>query len=87
MQITKIGSQVEKNPLRVSSFKRAKVMVLVVDFKPINFDLNLSKSNVIGYYRVSGRGQTYNDWCWTEWGKQDAKTTCDRIKRKLYRIL
>lgn len=66
MRITKIGSQVEQNPLRVSSFKRTKVMVLVVDFKPINFDLNLSKSNIVGCYRVSGRNQTYNDWFWTE---------------------
>ena len=64
MKITKIGSQVEQNPLRVCYYVRTKVMVLVVDFKAVGAELNLCKFKHVGAYRVSGRSQTYNDWYW-----------------------
>ena len=62
MKILKIGSQVEKRYTKVYIYKRTKVMALTVEFKTLG--KSITRFSTVVAFRVSGRGQTYNDLYW-----------------------
>lgn len=62
MKILKVGSQVEQGNLKVCFYKKTRVMALIIEFKALS--QSISKFSTLGAFRVSGRGQTYNDLYW-----------------------
>lgn len=62
MKILMIGSQVEQRALKVCFYKRTQVMALIIEFKALN--RSIAKFSTLGAFRVTGRGQTYNDLYW-----------------------
>ena len=63
MKILMIGSQVEQRALKVCYYKRTQVMALIIDFKALNRSI-ANFSTLVGAFRVTGRGRTYNDLYW-----------------------
>ena len=62
MKILKVGSQVDKRRMKVYIYKRNKAMALYTEFKVL--DKSITMFSTVIAFRVSGRGQTYNDLCW-----------------------
>ena len=62
MNILKIGSQVEQRSVKVYIYKRTKVMALVIEYNALG--QSITRFSTLGAWRVSGKGQTYNDLYW-----------------------
>ena len=62
MNILKIGSQVEQRFVKVHIYKQTKVMALVIEFKALG--QSITRFSTLCAFRLSGRGQTYNDLYW-----------------------